>query len=312
MRFACLISLAALSGIACSGPDRPVASEAQMHEIALPSGERLRVPEHPVRILPMSSSAVDYVLALVPRDRVVAVPEAAANYACSLQTGEPWPTTRMVMKFSAEAMLARNPDLVIAHAWQTPAEALEVVAASGIPVLRLGDSNELQDILNALETVALAVGEVSSGDQLVLALERRATTLRESSSERAALSALAYTNFGSGGWTAGSGTTADIVIELTGMQNASAQDERVGHYELDIERLLVLDPDVVLLSESTNQYSASRAYLENESALGSLKALQDGWIITLPAALFSTNSHHLLDTAERLASEVDALLERGR
>jgi len=126
------------------------------------------------------------------------------------------------------------------------------------------------------------------------------------------LRALSYTNFGSGGFSAGRGTTADILIQLTGMANAGADDGRTDHYEIDIERLLQLDPDVIVVSRSTQEYSATRGYLDNEVALESLRAIERGWIVELPASLFSTNSQYLIDTAERLARDVDALLEAPR
>jgi len=311
MRSALLFICVALA-TACANDTPPATPEVPTREVALQDGSTLRVPERAKRILPMSASAVDYVISLAPREHIVAVPSTAANYSVGLQGRDPWPADRLVLEFSAEAILAHNPDLVIAHVWQVPAEALDVVESAGVPVLRLGTVKSLQDVLDTIHLVASAVDEPRAGAQLVHELQQRAKTLREGAGERSALRVLSYTNFGSGGWSAGSGTTAHLMIELAGMQNAGAADDRVGHYELDIERLLVLDPDVILFSESTDEYSASRSFLENESALSSLSALERGWLVSLPAALFSTNSHHLMDSAERLAREVDALLERDR
>lgn len=311
MRLA-LLSICVALGVACTNDAAPTTPEAPTREIDLPDGRRLRVPERARRILPMSASAVDYALALAPREHIVAVPSTVLNYACSLQGGEPWPADAMVREFSAEAMLAHDPDLVIAHVWQIPGEALDMVEAAGVPVLRLGEVRSLQDILESVRLVASAVDEPRAGAQLVYDLEQRAAVLRADQAQRAGLRAMAYTNFGSGGWTAGAGTTADVIIGLTGMQNAGAADAREGHYELDIERLLVIDPDVILFSEGTNEYSASRTFLENEPALASLSALERDQLVSLPAPLFSTNSHHVVDAAERLAKAVDALVERKR
>ena len=312
MRLAILWILFAFGSSACSDTQSPQAPDLPRREVALPNGETLLVPERARRILPMSAAAVDYAIALVPRERIVAVPAAAVRYACSLQRGEAWPEDRLVPEFSAEAMLAWDPDLVIAHVWQIPAEALEMVAASGVAVLRLEEVESMQDVLDAVRLVASVVDEPRAGAQLVHELEGRLAALRAGASARSELRALSYTNFGSGGWSAGSGTTAEILIELTGMRNAGAEAERVGHYELDIERLLELDPDVIVLSESTDEYSPTRTFLEGEPALSSLSALERDWIVSLPAALFSTNSHHLVETAERLAESVDALPESAR
>ncbi|MCA8980960.1 MAG: ABC transporter substrate-binding protein [Planctomycetes bacterium] len=312
MRLVLPLVLAALGCAACSDPEPTPVVETPTREITLPGGETLTIPERAVRILPMSAAAVDYAIALVPRERIVAVPAAAVRYACSLQRGEPWPEDRLVPEFSAEAMLAWDPDLVIAHVWQVPAEALEMVADSGVAVLRLDEVESMQDVLDAVRVVASAVDEPRAGAQLVHDLEQRIAALRAGAAERSELRAISYTNFGSGGWSAGSGTTAQILIELTGMRNAGAEGGRAGHYELDIERLLELDPDLIVLSESTDEYSPTLTFLQNEPALASLRALERDWIVPLPAALFSTNSHHLVETAERLAAGVDALREQPR
>lgn len=266
----------------------------------------------PTRILPMNSAVTDFVLSLVPRERVVAVPRAALVYACVLQRGEPWPEDATVPKFSAEAMLAQRPDLVIAHRWQVPAEALDLVESSGVEVLRLDDVRSMRDVHESLRRVASAVGEPRAGAALVAELGQREAALAASADRRAGLTVLSYTNFGSGGWSAGTGTTADLVIGLAGMKNAGAEGGREGAYEIDIERILDLDPDVILVSRSAEEYSASRTYLDDEAALESLRALRRDRVVELPWHEFGTNSHYLVDAAEGLAAEVDAWIAAGR
>lgn len=304
---AAVVTVTAASALVACAPEL-VPPDPATRAVTLPDGGELRVPERATRILPMSSASTDYVLALVPRERVVAVPVEAPIYSSSLIRGGAWPEDRTVPEFSAEAMLSVDPDLVIAHRWQVPAEALDVVEASGVAVLRLGDETSFERILETVQLVASAVDEPRAGAHLAHELKQRAAALVEDAGDRAGLRALSYTNFGSGGWTAGRDTSANALIEMCGMVNAAAADGRAGHETIDIERLLVLDPDVIVLAKGNEEYSPSRAYLENEEALATLRALRRGWIVEIPSDLFSANSQYVVDAAEELAAAVDALL----
>ncbi len=307
LRVVASLALALAAPASSCAPDA-APEAAPTRAVALPGGGEVRVPERATRILPMSSAATDYVLALVPRERVVAVPREAPLYSSSLIRGGAWPEDRTVPKFAAEAMLAVDPDLVIAHRWQPPTDALDAVEAGGVAVLRLDDETSFEQILETVQLVASAVDEPRAGAVLVHELRARAAALTDGAGDRAGLRALSYTNFGSGGWTAGADTSAHAVIELCGMTNAAAEDGSVGHAPLDIERLLVIDPDVILVARGNEEYSAARGYLEDEEALATLRALERGWIVEVPSDLFSANSHYVVDAAEHLAASVDALL----
>jgi len=100
-------------------------------------------------------------------------------------------------------------------------------------------------VVDCLHVLATALGADERGRAVEAALAPRLTALR--ARNLPPLSAVSYTNLGTGGWVAGSGTTADILFALVGLENAAARAHLVGHREIDLEGLLSLAPDVIVV-----------------------------------------------------------------
>jgi len=266
----------------------------------------LEIASPPRRILPGNAAFVDFVAAILGPDRVVAVPRAADAYSPSLASDPAWKALPRFEGFDGELILALEPDLVLAHPWQTP-EMLAGVRTRGIPVLVLPLPTSWADVLATLELLGHVSGEEERAQVFLAELQARRERLRRSSGASRGLRALSYTNLGTGGSVAGRGTTADILFELAGMENAAGEAGLEGHADLDLEGLLALDPDLIVVgdrdSPETNAPSAS-FLLENEG-LRDLRAVRDHRILSLPAALFSSASFELLGAAERLVIELE-------
>ena len=165
-------------------------------------------------------------------------------------------------------------------------------------------------MVDCLHVLATALGADERGRAVEAALAPRLTALR--ARNLPPLSAVSYTNLGTGGWVAGSGTTADILFALVGLENAAARAHLVGHREIDLEGLLSLAPDVIVVGAPDEKEGivSTRAYLESQPVLEPLSALRRDLVVSLPQELFTTASTELVTAAERLAAELDRRLER--
>lgn len=268
-------------------------------------------PIRPIRIVPTNATAVDIVFDLVEPGRVVAVPDTVGDYATVDVDFSAWSGEFAFSDFSAEVMLSFDPDLVVVSPWQDQ-NTINRLIESGVRVVELPAVDDLDDIRLAITTVGEAMGEVAAATELLADFDLRAAALQEAASERGKVRGLVYTNYGSGGWAAGTGTTAHHMLQLAGLVNVAAESGRVGHDSVDIETMLAFDPDVLVISKPSRDYGVTRSVLEGEAELATLEAIAKDRIIELPSGLFSTASHHLLDAAELLAREVDGLLESGR
>ena len=247
--------------------------------------------ERPERILPCNASAVDYLVSLVHPSRVLGLPHTAIAFATLDGPHAGWDELPLLKDYSSEAILSLNPDLVITHAWQDQA-AMATVRSAGIAVIRLPETHNYAELRALLTTLGGELGAEDASRDLIADYDARVSALRGDHS-RSDWTALSYSNYGTGGWTAGSRTTADFMIQLAGLTNAAATAGFAGHVSLDMEQLLEIDPDVLVLGVAASDYGSNPTLelLKNEPALASLSAVRAGRFAILPSHLALADSH---------------------
>jgi len=284
--------LASVAGPGCSGGD-PLAARASS-----PRAER---------IVPANSGAAELLLALIEPTRLAALPGTIDGYGADDLADLGLPT---FANYTAESVLTFAPDLVVTHGWQS-SEATQVLEGGGIPVLTLPDVGDFAGLCQLIDLLGERVHAPEAAADLIVSLRARSDELRRV--DRSGMRLVSYTNLGSGGWTAGSETTADLLCELVGVQNLAAANGYTGHQNVDFETLLTWNPDVFLVGASGERpgHSPAAVILRQEHSLQTIQALRHDRIVVLPAELYTTNSQHMLDAAEFLARELDRLLPRS-
>lgn len=291
----------------------PVASDGGFPlSIRLPDGRELVFAEPPTRILPANTGIVDFLSLLIDPARVVALPETTQHYSRFAGDAEEpttgWEHLPRYGSYAAEVVFALEPDVVLTHAWQSP-ETGALVEQSGIPVLSLALPHRWSDVVDTLRLLGRLFDVGERATALEADLEQRIEGLARHAAERGPTSVLSYSNFGTGGSTAGAGTTLDIVFELAGVENAAARAGLDGHAALDHERLLTLDPDVIVVGayESGVDVTSAASHLLAQPELEDLRALRSGRLLTLPTELFTSVSTELVSAAEDLQRQLDAI-----
>jgi len=267
------------------------------------------------RIVPGNAAAAEFLVVLLGEggaSRIAALPEQVDGYSSFDFHASPWSIPQRFARYTAEPLIALHPDLVVTHEWQA-AETTQVLRAQGVPVVVLRSARSYEDIRETLGSLGRTLGLSERAEAAAAELDRRVERLREGAVARTGLRALEYSNNGTGGWTAGGDTTSDAMIRLAGMRNAAAEAGLKGHVVLELEKLIAIDPDVIVVGAPARDEagSATKNVLEKTSALANLSAVKNKRIAVLPAALLSTDSPRLVDAAERLAKEVDALVGAG-
>jgi len=268
--------------------------------------QRLATP--PRHLLPVNAAWVDFVSLLVGPERLAGLPAEAFGYS-RLDPGDPgWSALPRLQGFESERILALRPDLVLAHSWQSP-QTLAAVRAAGVPTLIVPVPASWEEIEATLELLARVLDVPEQGRECLRSLRARREALRLRARPFAGLRALCYTNLGAGGWTAGTGTTAQVLLELAGLQNAAALAGLQGDVSAEQERLLALAPDLFVVGWPDRSESSppSADFLLQEPALAGLPAIRERRVLALPPALFTTASPELLSGAERLIQELEGL-----
>jgi iron complex transport system substrate-binding protein len=300
-----LMTTLLLLSSACTRLEEPSRGGEAFYRESGPDGTELILRERPVRIVPTSSSTADIVLALVDIERIAGLPETVHSYSHEIAVNGLPEGLPSFTHYTGESLLALSPDLVIGHIYQELGTTM-VLRQSGIPVYSMQYPKSAEDVIADIESLSILLGERTRGEELARDLRARLESLRKDKT-RSHLRTLTYTNLGSGVWTAGAGSSVDLLIKLAGMQNAGAEGDREMDYQIDTERLVVLDPDIILVAGSVSGLTPSLEFLKEDRMLLGLKAVQNDHIVVLPSTLFSCNSQHLLTAAEALRDAVDVL-----
>lgn len=271
----------------------------------------------PQRIVPASATAVDMLVALVEPARIAGFPSQALDYS-TVSTSDPALAARVKFDaYQAEPVLALEPDLVVIDPWQA-LETTQRLREADVRIFVLPEIASWPDARAALLSLAAELDAGARARELVAALDARVERLSASASSKGRLRALCYSNFGAAGSTAGARTTIDEMMRLAGLVNLIAERGASGHVEISFEELLVLDPEVILVSRplslgeahTGDRGGASERLLYGEPSLRGLRAVREKRIVALPAWLFATGSHELVRGAEELERAIDALRER--
>jgi iron complex transport system substrate-binding protein len=305
--------LAAALALVPASCDRAEPTPRQATELA-----RAEPLERPVRIVPSTARALEFTAALVGPERVAGLPEQGFEYATLGADEARFAVLPRFYAYRAEDILALKPDLVLGDPWQ-PGDTDARLLEAGVRIVRLPATVTWREAADVLVQLGALLGEPERAGALVADLERRVAVLASTSERRAGLRVLPYSNFGSEGFSAGAGTTVDEVLRLAGVVNACSGPGRDGHVKLDFEELLVLDPDVIVVSaplraelgHAGDKGGASRGVLEGEARLASLRAVRERRIVELPPGLYACASHLVVQAAEELARQIDALGTAG-
>jgi iron complex transport system substrate-binding protein len=269
------------------------------------SGRRSRLPRPAVRVLPGNAGALDLWLAVAEPTTVAAINRGTRPYSVALGRGVTLEGLPELPTFDLENVATLGPDLVITHTWQVLDKG-PFLERLQVPVLELGEFDGLPGLERDLTSLAAAAGDPARGVAVIEDLRARVAQLARR--DRRAFSAMTYSTAGNGGWSAGSGTNAATLCAWAQVTQATAAAGLSGHFELDYERLLHLDPQVLLISseDGTLESSTTYATLRADGRLAGLRVLSpEGLLVAVPDRILGTTSHHLLEGAEALAAAID-------
>src|SRR3990170_1816025 len=216
------------------------------HPGAMPAW-RTAVPSFPAaatRIVSLTVATDEILLALVAPERIAALTHLADAPEFSNVAVEARAVRGRVPPGSTEAILAAGPDLVLLAAYVEAARK-EILRAAGVPFIDVRPSGSVAEIKEYIAAIGRAVGAGARAAEIVRAMDVRLTdvTARIAHSERPRV--LYYTG---DGVTAGAGTSIDEIISLGGGENVAAVAGVQGFRKVSRETLVMLDPEVILMS----------------------------------------------------------------
>ena len=204
-----------------------------------------------------------------------------------------------------EAVLALEPDLVVA--WPNPGSvrAIERLASLGIAVYR-SEPRSFEDIARTLERLGVLAGTGAAADAAARAFRARVARLGRKYSKRTPVRVF-YEVWGRPIVTVNGEHLISKVIRLCGGVNVFAHLPRIAP-QIDREAVLRADPQVIVASGPDAERPA---WLDAWKAFPGLAAAARGHLYTIPPDLIERQSTRILDGAERMCRILQAVRSDG-
>ena len=238
-----------------------------------------------------------YVLSLADRTQILALSSAAEDlYSYHRARAKGLPKSGSTI---AEVVMA-NPDIAV-QTYSSAARMDEIAAKAGVTLLNTSYGRDLDTMYSNLSLIAEAIGRKDQADQLIADYMSRLKDIKGAS--RSELS-VAYVT--PGGFTGGVGTFINDIIELSGFQSYASLNNYNGWLPLPLEDMIMNPPDVIITSFfDSNMRNQSRWSLSRHDHL--LSMMEKIPTIHLPGALMACDGLFLIEAAEQIRSEAQAL-----
>jgi iron complex transport system substrate-binding protein len=256
-----------------------------------------RAADAPKRIVSFNQCADQLVLALADPGQIVGLSPYAADPALSVMAAAAREHPRI--EWQAESIIPLQPDLVMIGSWDRPVTR-RMLTALGYRLVEIEVVTDIAAARAQILRVAELVGHPERGEKLV----------RDLDAARARLAAHARLPFSTamvierGGFTSGASTLAATLINEAGLRPPPGAPAGIGGF-VQLEKLLVLKPDVVVLKDPPSGPTDQGAlYLTHP-------ALRDAWPpnrqIALPARYSMCGGPALVAALDYLGEAISRL-----
>lgn len=195
-----------------------------------------------------------------------------------------------------EALLALSPDLVLVHGFGR-ADRVARLREAGIVVFDLGEMRGLRTLLPNLRTLGTLLGRPDRGAELATRFERRMQGVSRGVPESERPTAIYVGVYGDEVFGGTDGTSYHDVLVAAGLRDAAA--ERYDNWpDYTPERLLLLDPEVIVTTSATEGVFCARQGMEQ------LRACQNRRVVGIDGALLGSPGLDMLEAAEALFEAV--------
>ncbi len=207
---------------------------------------------------------------------------------------------------SIEAIVAQQPDLVLAWGSGTGHDIVRRLRELGIPVYS-DEIGELTDIADSLRTLGRLTGNRTTAERSAEGFESELAGLRESAAGDATLEVF-YQIWHDPLQTIGGGHLISEVIALCGGRNIFG-DVRGLAPRISREAVLLRNPDVIVASGSSEDVAA---WLSQWRELPGLRAVETGALYVVNPDLIERPTPRLLSGARELCARFDSARASAR
>ena len=214
----------------------------------------------PARVVSMNLCTDQLAMLLAGPDQLISVSFLARDPLVSSMAEEAggWP----VNHGQAEEIYLLQPDLVITGFWSAPLTQ-RLLNRLGIRVERLAIARNLEEMRSNIRQMGEWLGRPDEAADLISQFEADLELLRAGDPEplqrpRAAI-------YAANGYMSGMNSLSDSLIKLAGLNNIAAELGLQQSQVLDLERLVLASPDLVITDQKYAGWSRAEALMEHRA-----------------------------------------------
>ncbi len=242
------------------------------------------------RIVSLMPHATELLFEIGAGDLIV----GAVQYSDYPQAAKKIPRVGGYSALNIEAIVALQPDLLIAWPEGNRNRELDRLKALGLPIL-VSDPREFSDIAKAMKTYGTVTGKNAQAEKAHLAFNKKLNQLRTQYSQQEKVSVF-YQVWNAPLMTQNANTFISRAIELCGGINIFA-DLPMTNPQVSIESVLVQDPQVIVAS---GMGQARPEWLDDWRAYKTLQAVENNHLYHILPELFQRPTSRFLIGTEQL------------
>jgi iron complex transport system substrate-binding protein len=289
MRFGWLLFVILWAPFADADPDAAIAVRDDY-------GTVLRLDAPALRIVSLAPHLTELLFAAGAGSQVV----GASAYSDYPPAAKALPHVASSAGVDLEAVLALQPDLIVAWPQAATRRAIDRLEALGLPTYR-SEPRALEDIPLTIERFGTLTGRLPIARKAAQAFRAHASRLERQHAARATVRVF-YQVWDRPIVTVSGAHLISRVINLCGGRNVFAQLPLIAP-EIDREAVLVADPEVIIASGASG---ARPAWLDAWNDFPQLRAVADRQLYAMPPDLLQRHTPRVLEGAERLCRILDA------
>ena len=305
----CLVILLFI-GITGCGPQEESQVIPHARYVESYDGVRVAVPDHPKRILALSSASDTILLGLVEPDCLVGINKLSTYEEYSLEAKRAKLVKPVMGSYPLEKIIALDPDLVIAPDY-TSADVIAGLRHMGIPIVVVPTGTTVESVIKNVTDIAHIVGEDEKGQFYEQKIRRELAEMKrlgESIPLAERKSVLFVSSMD--GYT-GTGSLFDDMCKYMSIYNAPDLLGLPPRTPFGDERVLAMNPDYIFIPAYKGMDKGlSSRYLDN-AAFQNLPAIRENRVKALPAAYLYTMNQHIGEAMLAIMHTVYPQLERN-
>lgn len=245
------------------------------------------------RVAAIGLCADQALVALLPAERIAALSPQARDPALSVVAEQA--RTLPVLDASAEAVLVAGADLVTANGYGET-KTIAMLERLGVPVVRVPSAESFDEAAMVLETLGQRLGVGERGQALAARLRARHAALRAVTPAETISAAYLRPDGGS----AGAGTFVSAAMAAAGLDSLSTRQGQHGWVRLDLETLVMQQPDAFVISFfGPGAYSARQSFGRHPLLR---RMMAERPVIEVPGRLWSCGGWPLAEAAEMMST----------